>query len=258
MRFGQALREGHGRPHRYHQSQVWSHIPQFWSHSWHGSAVSKILLLAVYNGMPAVLVGSAAFVTTRICTEPELGPLPTKNTLAWSMLAGITLSGLTFLLWQSRSLVFLDRICIHQKDRKLKAEGTLNLAALLKHSRSLLVCWDPGYMLRMWCTVELAVFLKCHAKDSLIIRPISWGGCAIAGFLSLALLLAGSDLLIENLMGRADVQWVILMSSFIYASSGFVFMYITSAAARAHFRAASCCPGAAEDFLLPQRHRLRL
>ena len=243
-RFGRVLREGHSGPNCYHHSEVRSNIAQFWSHSWQGSALPKILLLlAIYNGIPAVLVGSAAFVTTRICTAPELGPFPAKNPLAWSMLAGVTFSSLTFLLWQSRRRVFLDRICIHQTNERLKLEGTMNLAALLKHSRSLLVCWDPSYMLRMWCTVELAVFLKCHAPASPIIRPVSWGGCAIAGFLSLAMLLAGSDfltsLLTENLLGRADLAWVSLVTSSIYAASGFMFMYFCSVAARAHFRAAS-------------------
>ncbi|CAJ1408424.1 unnamed protein product [Effrenium voratum] len=243
-RFGQVFREGRSGPNRYHQSEVRSNIAQFWSHSWQGSALPKVLLLlAIYNGIPAVLVGSAAFVTTRICTEPELGPFPAKNPLAWSMLAGVTFSSLTFLLWQSRRRVFLDRICIHQTNERLKLEGTMNLAALLKHSRSLLVCWDPSYMLRMWCTVELAVFLKCHAQGLLIIRPVSWGGCAIAGFLSLATLLAGSDLLTllltEDFLGRGDLQWVALVTSFIYAAFGFLFMYFCSAAARAHFRAAN-------------------
>ena len=129
-RFGRVLREGHTGRSRYHQSEVRQHIEQFWSHSWHGNTVSKILVLLVaYNGLPAVLFGSAAFVTTRVCIEPKLGPFPMKNTLAWSMLPGILLASLTFLFWPSRRRVFLDRICIHQTDELLKAEGMLNLAA---------------------------------------------------------------------------------------------------------------------------------
>ena len=156
--FGRALREGHNGPDRYHQGEVRRHIAQFWSHSWRGNnAVSKILLLlVVYNGLPAVLVGSVAFVSVRIGLQPEFELRPiVPNAAAWSMLAGVVLSSFTLLTWPSRRRVFLDRICIHQKDERLKAEGMLNLAALLKYSESLLVCWDPSYMQRMWCTVEL-------------------------------------------------------------------------------------------------------
>ncbi|OLQ02842.1 hypothetical protein AK812_SmicGene14250 [Symbiodinium microadriaticum] len=172
-RFGRALREGHNGPDRYHQSEVRRHIAQFWSHSWRGNnTVSKILLLlVVYNGLPAVLVGSVAFVSVRIGLQPEFELRPiVPNAAAWSMLAGVVLSSLTLLTWPSRRRVFLDRICIHQKDERLKAEGMLNLAALLKYSQSLLVCWDPSYMQRMWCTVELAAYLKCHPEGPLIIR----------------------------------------------------------------------------------------
>ena len=62
------------------------------------------------------------------------------------MLAGVSVTSMVFLFWQSRRLVFVDKICIHQTDLRLKAEGLFNLAAFLKHSRSLLICWDPTYV----------------------------------------------------------------------------------------------------------------
>lgn len=235
--FGRALREGHNGRDRYQQSEVRRHIAQFWSHSWRGNnTMSKILLLlVVYNGLPAILVGSAAFVSVRICMQPEFELRPMPNTLAWSTLAGIVLSSLTFLTWPSRRRVFLDRICIHQKDERLKAEGMLNLAALLKHSQSMLVCWDPSYVRRMWCTVELAAYLKCHPDGRLTIRPVSWGPCTIAGFLTVAILLAVADTLLEHF----DSQAVAEVSAFVFAACVMAFMYFTTVAARAHFRAAS-------------------
>ena len=233
--FGRALREGHSGPDRYHQSEVRQHIAQFWSHSWHGNKMSKILLLlVVYNGFPASLVGSAVFVSVRICIDPELELFPMKHTAAWSTLAGIVLSGLTILMWPSRRRVFLDRICIHQKDERLKAEGMLNLAALLKHSRSMLVCWDPSYMLRMWCTVELAAYLKCHSDGPLIIRPVSWGPCTVVGFLCVAMLWVVPEVLLQQLETRAADD----VLSVLFAASVMVFMYFTSAVVRSHFRAA--------------------
>ena len=95
-------------------------------------------------------------------------------------------------------------------------------------------------MLRMWCTVELAAFLKSHPDGPLVIRPVSWGICAIAGFVSVAILLLGPALLLENfLFSSPDALWVGVMTAFVFAASVIVFMYFISAATRAHFRAAN-------------------
>ena len=117
-------------------------------------------------------------------------------------------------------------------------EGMLNLAALLKRSQSMLVCWDPSYVLRMWCSVELAAFLKSHPEGPLVIRPTSWGACVIVAFLSLATLLVGPEILTNNLV-REEGAWRDLVASFVFTASVIVFMCFTSAVARAHFRAAA-------------------
>ena len=108
-RFGRVLREGHGGPNLYQYSEARQHIAEFWSHSWHGNAWSKVLLLLVmYHGLPALLAGTVAFATARVCIQPGQGPLPLENSLAWSTLAGVSSSGLCLGLWQSRKRVFVD------------------------------------------------------------------------------------------------------------------------------------------------------
>ena len=46
--------------------------------------------------------------------------------------------------------MFLDRICINQVDQAMKAEGVLNMGAILKHSDSMLVLWDTTFASRLW------------------------------------------------------------------------------------------------------------
>ena len=63
-----------------------------------------------------------------------------------------------------------------------------------------LVLWDVSFVERLWCSFELAGFLKSHATDStiettssspnppVVIRPVLFGPCALAifGFTCLA------------------------------------------------------------------------
>ena len=106
----------------------------------------------------------------------------------WGFVFGCTVAtfGMLF-LWQSGSKIFLDRICIHQKDEGRKRDGILSLGGFLKHSRSMLVLWDATYPTRLWTMFELAAFLKSHGdhgdKSHLLIRPTILGPTAICGSL---------------------------------------------------------------------------
>ena len=52
-------------------------------------------------------------------------------------------------------------------------EGVLNIAAIIKQSRALIVLWDRTYATRAWCSFELAAFLKSHQEGHgrLVIKP---------------------------------------------------------------------------------------
>ncbi|CAE7210942.1 unnamed protein product [Symbiodinium sp. CCMP2456] len=175
---GLVLRGGAYSKDMYKQSKQAANIKQFWSHSWHGPVWCKIALLGVVcNGLPAVSLGTlaVAFATVPVVMY--------EASHLWAMLAGLLMSCLTFCLWRPRRDVFVDKLCIHQTDEKLKVEGVINMCAFLKHSESMLVCWDRTYAHRLWCILEVAAFLKTHENlDALTIRPVSWGPTAIVLF----------------------------------------------------------------------------
>eukprot|EP00439_Symbiodinium_sp_Y106_P049659 s294_g6.t1 len=161
---GLVLRGGAYGNNMYKHSKQAANIKQFW-------------LGVVCNGLPAVFVGTLGVA---------LATLPVvmyRASHLWAMLAGLLMSCVTFCLWRPRRDVFLDKLCIHQTDDKLKVEGVINMCAFLKHSESMLVCWERTYAHRLWCILEVAAFLKTHENlDALTIRPVSWGPTAIVLF----------------------------------------------------------------------------
>jgi len=114
----------------------------------------------------------------------------------WALVSGIVAALLTLLLWHPRGLVFVDRACIHQGDARLKAEGIMNLGAMLKRSKRLLVVIDRTYLQRLWCAFEISAFLNTHQNDrlaSLVILPLALAKS------SLFFVLGGSVLLLADL-----------------------------------------------------------
>ncbi|CAE7938121.1 unnamed protein product [Symbiodinium sp. KB8] len=104
-------------------------------------------------------------------TEYKYGP--------WALLTGVVVSTLTLFLWRPKQAMFLDRICINQVDQAMKAEGVLNMGAILKHSDSMLVLWDTTFASRLWCLFEMAAFLKSHEDglEHLRIKPTYLAPC---------------------------------------------------------------------------------
>lgn len=187
--FGQVLRGRHMDPEELYSlsSQVDS-IDEFWSHSWQSMLFFKVwLLLMLKNGRAACVGGTLMALVVGYLSYTDILPGWYKEPRVqgpgysgefrfspWSNLTGCASALLFLVFWQSSSKVFLDRACIHQGDSRLKAEGILNLGAILKKSRTLVVVWDPSYLSRLWCVFELAAFLHAHREDaqtSLVIKP---------------------------------------------------------------------------------------
>jgi hypothetical protein len=83
---------------------------------------------------------------------------------------------LTFFFWQPRSLIFLDKVCIHQTDMEKKARGIDGLGGFLRKSRQMLLLWDPSYFTRLWCTFEVAAISHLVGSDANIcVAPIRRG-----------------------------------------------------------------------------------
>jgi len=191
--------EEEGGDEFFYWSFVTTTIDEFLSHSWHGEAWKKIILLLVLkNGPAAVIVGTCCSLPMMVLFS--LGNLPgyakphwfgedqTVLNSMWSLGVG-TLAALATLIWfQPRTSMFLDRVCIDQTTTLSKAEGVLNVGAFLKHSKSMLVLWDSSYVTRLWCVFELAAFLKSHRDEwtkHLQIRPTVLAPVSIGLSLSL-------------------------------------------------------------------------
>lgn len=178
-----------GRPLRVRGGELYAlscpttRIASFWSHSWHGPTWFKILtLFAVKNGMAAAALSTTSAVLMGILYSA--GALPDFfGQLGWcSFIAAVTYS-CTFVLWQSRQPVFVDRICIPTYDETIKGEALISLGAFLKCADSMLVLWDPSFMDRLWCMFEIGAFLhsrKRGRKPLLTIRPTVLGPMVVA------------------------------------------------------------------------------
>ncbi|CAE7488349.1 unnamed protein product [Symbiodinium natans] len=251
-RFGRPLRDPEFSRQLYGWSDVTKRVAQFWSHSWHGSVVAKLLLLQVmYNGLPAVLVGSAFVAITlllllHVCALPCSIERNGQSAIAVSV--GLLASSLTFFLWRSGQRIFLDRICIHQTDEKLKMMGLLNVGAVLKKSDSLLVCFDDTYIRRLWCVLEISAYLKSNGQEGINIKPTSWGVSIVILFLSangIFLGAAGVGAILRHSAGVTTILgdgqrlgfllWAILGS--IALPGSLITFSLVSRSLRAHFRA---------------------
>ncbi|CAK9114951.1 unnamed protein product [Durusdinium trenchii] len=164
-------------------SQPCEHIDAFLSHDWKTSRVSKtIALLLIFNSLPASLVALCASLLTSGMISMEWLPG------GWMTASAATHAVFFFFLffWQrlrrllcfTPAMVFLDRLCIAQKDEHLKQEGIFNLAGILAKSRKLVILWSPRYFTRLWCAFELSTFLK-EQMTSFSIKASECTCCAL-------------------------------------------------------------------------------
>eukprot|EP00929_Paragymnodinium_shiwhaense_P050486 TRINITY_DN25408_c0_g1_i1.p1 TRINITY_DN25408_c0_g1~~TRINITY_DN25408_c0_g1_i1.p1 ORF type:complete len:580 (-),score=65.89 TRINITY_DN25408_c0_g1_i1:133-1872(-) len=187
----------------YHLSQEATKITTFVSHNWSSSRAEKcVALLAYSNGraavlsslltalmLPAVLMSSGvdyAGVTDNDIIAQETGCggvafAPRALSLQTIVSAAVVFLVVLLLGQRIRSLflpactVFLDKLCIHQTDEDKKALGILGLAAFMKASENIIVLWTPDYLTRLWCTYELAAWVRLGKdfKQTVHIVPVT-------------------------------------------------------------------------------------
>lgn len=161
-------------------------IDQFWSHSWRANTFLKVMvLLLYYNQAPAaffsILSGGVGMALRALHILPYFVKLEsavvggTYLYAAWTSIFGLTAFLSVLFLWRPKQRVFLDKVCIHQKDPVLKKEGVESIGAFLYYSKTMLVLWDPSYATRLWCVFEMAAFAWAHRNDlknRVEIRPV--------------------------------------------------------------------------------------
>ncbi|CAJ1441750.1 unnamed protein product [Effrenium voratum] len=196
-----------GKDFLYHQSFVRKKkVGVFWSHSWRTPPWKKAgLLLFWYNGNVATIVATlGAVVMFLLCCcdilpgfmkSPWTGPPRKLPFGAWSTLTGSLLYFMVLTGYRSQRTVWLDWMCINQKDEAKKMKGVLSLGANIKTSEKMLVLWDETWIHRLWCVFELSAFLKCQqmqAGQTLTVLPVFIFPFWLANFLMLMLIMTAN------------------------------------------------------------------
>ena len=158
----------------YHKSFKSHKISTFWSHSWHGGYWKKIItLLTLYNGPAALFCGflTATLMAILFCfgilPGIDRGWGPWVPFSPWCLPSGFVVTIVVMISWRSPTKVFLDRLCISQKDDRLKAQAIFSLAGFLKKSDEMLILWDPTWT-ETWISREGMSVLKFLMKELFI------------------------------------------------------------------------------------------
>eukprot|EP00439_Symbiodinium_sp_Y106_P037535 s5969_g4.t1 len=68
--------------------------------------------------------------------------------------------------------LWVDRLCVHQTDPSHKSKGIQGLPTFVACSSQLLMLWDQTYFNRLWCMLELSIFVKCRGLKGLRFVPL--------------------------------------------------------------------------------------
>ena len=104
--------------------------------------------------MPALVCGTVGALLMMVVWQFGILPGFIKHNLSfscWCSAVGLPVGALTIMFWRPKGLMFVDRMCINQFDVRMKAEGILNIGAVLSSSKSFLVMFDESYAERLWC-----------------------------------------------------------------------------------------------------------
>ena len=123
------------KTHFFHLSKVTDYYDEFLSHSWQVASWKKaVLLIILKNGLPALLLGTFGAMIMMIVWQLGFLPAYYKIDLPfsyWCSSLGLTMGFLGILFWRPKGNMFVDRMCINQSDARMKAEGILNMGAVL-------------------------------------------------------------------------------------------------------------------------------
>ncbi|CAK9051095.1 unnamed protein product [Durusdinium trenchii] len=177
----------------------------FLSHDWKTSRAAKVWsMFFVFNLPAATLASQICAIVVGLVRESEALWAPSHGAphqLTTSLVPWLVF-WLFFCFWQRlRSLlgrpliVFLDRLCIAQHDPRLKEKGILGLSAFLDKSQSLTILWSKRYFTRLWCSYEVATFLRKESTSvaneqtdkSLTVFPVAMSWILILCFVEVSL-----------------------------------------------------------------------
>eukprot|EP00438_Fugacium_kawagutii_P014079 Skav208073 [mRNA] locus=scaffold2107:86304:87902:- [translate_table: standard] len=148
---------------------------EFLSHDWETSRWYKLCaMLWIYNSQAAFVCTLLMSISVGIFRATEVFP----NAL-WTQLCVFLVFPVVLCFWQRirgifcrQKVVFLDKLCIAQHDEELKLKGIFGLAGFLDQSHQLTIFWSYRYFSRLWCTYEVATFLKSKEQKPILLIPV--------------------------------------------------------------------------------------
>lgn len=241
----------------------------FISHAWHAPRSLKWLaLLYRFSLAPALVAAHAVAIATVILTitgDDTMLPTIRVERSTWLELGIREEAGGTFVFWAhvvgpsaflvvlfswqhirsllesvgvvARSRCFLDKLCIHQTDERLKCQGIDSIGSYLQSSKAMLVLWSPEYFSRLWTCFEMGVFLDActahpESRKRLEIQPLfeaasTFAIGAIACF-QMSMYNVGTNYLLSNdtvtlVDPRAAVAGVVFLSTLVAGLVGYPF-----------------------------------
>lgn len=149
---------------------------KFFSHDWGTSQWLKFLSLLIHFNCRAA--AAATFIGSLICgILAAMGILPVSP---WTASLGYGVFFLFLVYWQHIRrffrfpiIVFFDKLCISQDQEDLKLKSIYGLASFLDRSDELVILWSETYFSRLWCTYEIATFLRDqHSTKKVTVLPV--------------------------------------------------------------------------------------
>eukprot|EP00929_Paragymnodinium_shiwhaense_P115952 TRINITY_DN8512_c0_g1_i2.p1 TRINITY_DN8512_c0_g1~~TRINITY_DN8512_c0_g1_i2.p1 ORF type:complete len:484 (+),score=29.39 TRINITY_DN8512_c0_g1_i2:325-1776(+) len=129
--------------------------------------MSAVAVGALPEGTPPTLLGFFSRSPCGVLTPPIYFALLFHWQTIRALLGRLTGQG-------RPRLLFVDKLCINQEDDDMKHQGILGLAAFLKSSSRLVLLWSPRYFTRLWCTYELATWLRLgKPATDIVLMPVS-------------------------------------------------------------------------------------
>jgi len=170
-------------------------IDDFYSHCWADGQYTKCLaLLVLYNGRLAQISAMSFATLMFLCGAYQKwnGPnVAMPNGLAWILCldvpAAIFFAFLCFGHTLSCNAVahegWLDKICVHQGNDDLKAEGIKLIGKILQRTERMIVLYSDEYAYRLWCMYEMGQFLHHHTVENVWVIPLANPIFWVSGFL---------------------------------------------------------------------------
>ncbi|OLP81358.1 hypothetical protein AK812_SmicGene38106 [Symbiodinium microadriaticum] len=162
----------------FYQTAKVTSVDVFVSHSWAADRWAKLLAMCFFLNLGTAIKATVAAV---ILSEIVVAFLPDPS-LSVMYFAVMDIPMLAFLLafffghrltcglWCPN--LWVDRLCVHQTDPLYKSKGIEGLPTFVACSSQLLMLWDQTYFDRLWCMLELSIFVKCRGLKGLRFVPL--------------------------------------------------------------------------------------